>query len=96
MNVFGEVCWRQKLKVNITKSKIMVVSKTGVQQVDVHLNGEKIKQVRCIRYLGKDIYKNGRMNEELVIRQGKCRCHECFNSCGEEQVDLSGNNEKNA
>ena len=38
VNVFGEVCWRRKLKVNVAKSKVMVVSKNGGQVVDVQLN----------------------------------------------------------
>ena len=29
VKVFGEVCWRRKLKVRVAKSKVMVVSKNG-------------------------------------------------------------------
>ena len=73
VNVFGEVCWRRKLKVNVAKSKVMVVSKNGGQVVDVQLNGERMEQVECFRYLGTDIHENGKLNEEIGhrVREGE-------------------------
>ena len=68
VNVFEGVCMRRKLKVNVSKSKVMVVSKNGGFNVNVQLNGERMEQVQCFRYLGSDIHECGGMNEEFGHR----------------------------
>ena len=61
------------LRVNVSKSKVMVVSKEGGCRADVGLLGEKMEQVECFRYLGTDIHENGRMGEEIGhrVREGE-------------------------
>ena len=54
--VFGEVCWRRKLKGNVAKSKLMVVSKNWGQG-GYPAEWGRMKQVECFRYLGSDIYE---------------------------------------
>lgn len=39
--------------------------------MDFILNGERMKQAECFRYLGADIYETGRMNEEINQRVGE-------------------------
>lgn len=71
VNVFGEVCWRRKLKVNADKSKVMVVSRDGGYGVDVLLNGERMEQVECFKYLGSNMHESGRTNAEIGYRAGE-------------------------
>ena len=70
---FDKVCWRRKLKVNVSKSKTMVVSRKEGQRVDVEVQGERMEQVRSYRYLGTDIHESGRMEEEIGhrVREGE-------------------------
>lgn len=41
VNVSGKICWRRKLRVNVFKNKVMVVSKKVGYDVNMHLNGGK-------------------------------------------------------
>ena len=70
---FAGVCGRRKLRVNVSKSKVMVVSKDGGYKADICLHGEKMEQVECFRYLGTDIHENGRMGKEIGhrVREGE-------------------------
>ena len=70
---FAGVCGRRKLKVNVSKSKVMAVSKDGGYKVDICLHEVKMEQVKCFRYLGTNIHKNGRMEEEIGHEQEKGR-----------------------
>ena len=46
---FDKVCaWRRKLKVNVAKSKIVVVSRSEGHRVNIQLQGEKMEQVRIL------------------------------------------------
>ena len=58
---------------NVLKGKVMVVSKNGGCKVDVVLNGEKMEQVECFRYLGTDLHESGRMDAEIGhrVREGE-------------------------
>ena len=73
MTEFTGVCGRRKLRVNVSKSKVMVVSKDGRYKTDIHLHGEKMEQVKCFRYLGTAIQENGRMGKEIRhrVREGE-------------------------
>lgn len=57
VNVFDEVCKRRKYKVDVSKSTVMAVSKNRGQEVNVQLNGERIEEAECFRYLWTDIQK---------------------------------------
>src|SRR5678815_2244244 len=48
---FGRVCKRRGLKVNVDKSKVMVVSEDS-PQCEVMLDGEQLEQVYEFKYLG--------------------------------------------
>src|SRR5678815_5285247 len=55
---FGRVCKRRGLKVNVDKSKVMVVSE-GSPQCEVMLNGEQLEQVSEFKYLGYVLDEKG-------------------------------------
>ena len=53
---FGRVCERRKLRVNVSKSKVMRCSRYGngdrMHVMHVILNGEPLEEVDCFKYLG--------------------------------------------
>src|SRR5678815_5066489 len=55
---FGRVCKWRGLKVNVDKSKVMVVSEDS-PRCDVMLEGEQLKQVSEFKYLGYMLDDNG-------------------------------------
>ena len=60
VNEMGVVCGRRKLKVNVNKSKVMKVSKSGEYgALNVQLNGENLEELDCFRYLGVDLSSDG-------------------------------------
>ena len=64
---------KRKLKVNVSKSKVIVVSKDGGYKADRCLHGEQMEQIECFRYLGIDIHESGRMGKEIGhrVREGE-------------------------
>ena len=47
------VCERRKLRVNVSKSKVMRCSRYGNgDRMNVILNGEPLEEVDCFKYLG--------------------------------------------
>src|SRR5678815_352953 len=55
---FGMVCKRRGLKVNVDKSKVMVVSEDSPQS-EVMLDGEQLEQVSEFKYLGYVLDEKG-------------------------------------
>src|SRR5678815_1052757 len=55
---FGRVCKRRGLKVNVEKSKVMVVSEDS-PQCEVMLDGEQLEQVSEFKYLGYVLDEKG-------------------------------------
>ena len=52
MSEFGRVCERRKLRINVGKSKVTRYSGYGTGgSMHVILNGEKLENVDCIKYL---------------------------------------------
>ena len=68
VSMFGVVCERRKMKVNVKKSKVMWCNPFGRKGISVRLNGELLEEVDCFRYLGIEVAANGRMEEELAHR----------------------------
>ena len=57
---FGRVCERRKLRVNVSKSKVMRCSGYGNGgQMHAILNSEPLKEVNCVKYLGSQVAANG-------------------------------------
>ena len=56
VNVFGRVCKKRKLTVNVEKSKVMKASKNGDQnKLKINLSGKRMEEVNVYRYLGVDV-----------------------------------------
>ena len=50
---FGRVCARQKLRVNVDKSKVMIVGEdVDPSLLNIRLNGERMEVVTSFKYLG--------------------------------------------
>ena len=57
------------LKLNATKTKVMVISKANENiRVNIRLNGEELEQVERFKYLGSYITRDGRCEEEIRMR----------------------------
>jgi len=80
VNVFDSVCKRRKLKVNVSKSKVMVFERKKIEVIDfacpyrirrecpkecrIRLNGEQMEEVYEFKYLGSIFCKDGSMDGE--------------------------------
>lgn len=57
------------MKLNVNKTKIMVITKEEAQsQINVTLDGDKIKNVRSFPYLGSRITQEGKASQEISSR----------------------------
>ena len=66
---FGEVCERRKLRVNVDKSKIMVVGKNeDPSLLNIMLNGESMEVVNTFKYLGSCFGSDGGVKEDVSMR----------------------------
>src|SRR5678816_3326092 len=63
---FGRVCKRRGLKVNVDKSKVMVVSEDS-PQCEVILDGEQLEQVSKFKYLGYVLDEKGTDDAECSL-----------------------------
>ena len=71
VNAFGVVCERRKLNVNVSKSKVMWCNREGRQGLHISLNGKRLEEVNCFRYLGVDVKSDGRSEVEVAHRMEK-------------------------
>lgn len=66
---FGKVCDRRKLRVNVSKSKVMRCSREeNVIGMNVRMNGEQMEEVKSFDYLGVCIAATGELNDEVRHR----------------------------
>lgn len=73
VNVSGEECWRRKLKVILSKGKVMTVSENDWYvsedewyDVNMVLNRQKMERPHCCRYLGVDVHETRKIKQEIV------------------------------
>jgi hypothetical protein len=72
VNEFDRECNRWKLRVNVSKSKVMRCSRDGMIGVlDATLNAEVLEEVSCFQYLGACVAANGELGEEVKMRVRK-------------------------
>ncbi len=64
----NDTAGRYNMKINIKKTKVMCVSRTGDQLINVTLNGQQLEQVTKFKYLGSIITSDGRCSEEIRTR----------------------------
>src|SRR5215510_7975665 len=56
------------MKVNVKKTKTMVISKTGYKTADIKIGQHQIEQVKQFKYLGATITDDGRCEAEVKCR----------------------------
>src|SRR6478609_12099134 len=58
------------MKINIKKTKAMVVSRNGGERVNTTIEGQSVEQVNKFRYLGSLISEDGRCLDNVKTRIG--------------------------
>ena len=70
--VFGRVCERRKLRVDVGKSKGRRCSRYGNGgRMHVILNGERLEEVECFKYLGSQVADDGGCERDVVHRMNE-------------------------
>lgn len=69
----SDKCHDHGLKLNETKTKYMVISKTPTNNTSIQLNGILIERVDKITYLGCQLNENWDLSKEIIIRIEKAR-----------------------
>lgn len=64
---------RLGMKINTTKTKIMVISKQGYIPTNIHIDGHQIEQVRKFKYLGCHITDDLDPESEIKVRIEQAR-----------------------
>jgi galactitol-specific phosphotransferase system IIB component len=67
LNTWNKVLKEQQMKINIEKTKIMVITK-DVKNVDIEIEDTKIEQVNEFKYLGVTINNKGKQDTEINQR----------------------------
>ena len=73
MESLNRAAGRYDMKINIKKTKTMVVSRKGGGIVDIQLDGKKVEQVKKFRYLGSMISEDGRCIDDVKSRIGMAK-----------------------
>ena len=68
MNGLAEAADEYGMKVNVKKTKTMVISKTEHKTVDITVGQHKVEQVKQFKYLGATITDDGRCENEIKCR----------------------------
>ena len=72
MSEFGKVCKRRKLRVNVSKSKVMRCSRYGNgDRMHVILNGEPLEEMDCFKYPGSQVAADGGCERYVVHRMNE-------------------------
>src|SRR6476619_2704025 len=61
------------MKINVKKTKAMVVSRNGGERVNITVEGQSVKQVSKFRYLGSLISEDGRCLDDVKTRIGMAK-----------------------
>ena len=68
----GQSEWRlqesYKMKINVKKTKTMVVSRTEGKTINILIEGQKVEQVKKFKYLGAVISEDGRCIDDVKQR----------------------------
>merc|ERR1711888_251428 len=65
---FGVVCERRKLKVNVAKSKVLVMEDDVTHNVNITLDGAVLEEVSNFKYLGSVVDKSGSTESDVKYR----------------------------
>jgi hypothetical protein len=73
MNRLNETAKRYDMKINVKKTKVMVVSREEGKAVNLTIDGQKVEQVKTFKYLGAIMTENGSCIEEVKARIGMAK-----------------------
>ncbi len=73
MDSLNETAKKYDMKINIKKTKVMVVSKKEGEVVNIRLEGQRIEQVKKFKYLGSVIAEDGKCFEDIKQRIGMAK-----------------------
>lgn len=68
MNKLKDTAQRYNMKINVAKTKAMVVSKKGGSTVTIMVDGKRIEQVKKFKYLGATLTEDGKCLEDVKGR----------------------------
>src|SRR6267154_1600251 len=66
MNKLNDTVVKYGMKINVQKTKTMVVRWDGGGIVNITVDGHRIEQVKCFKYLGSIITEDGRSDEDVM------------------------------
>src|SRR4029077_425302 len=78
MDNLNSTAERYGMKINIKKTKVMKVSKNVGGELNITINGNRIEQVSCFKYLGTTMTEDGRCEIEIKTRIALAK--EAFNN----------------
>jgi hypothetical protein len=73
MDGLNETAKRYDMKINVKKTKAMVVSREEGRAVNIVIDGQKVEQVATFKYLGAVMTENGTCIEEVKARIGMAK-----------------------
>src|SRR5580692_8781801 len=73
MNRLNETAKRYDIKINVNKTKVMVVSREEGRSVNLIIDGHKVEHVKTFKYLGVIMTENGSCIEEVKARIGMAK-----------------------
>src|SRR5215469_5114643 len=75
LNVLNEVSERKRLKINKSKTEVMVISRAVINpRVNIRIEDNLVKQVGRFNYQGSLINEDGRWEDEIRKRINKAKC----------------------
>ena len=78
VNRLNDTAKKFDMKINVQKTKVMVVSKAGDKFVNITIDGQRVEQVSSFKYLGSNISEDGRCVNDIRCRIAMAK--EAFNS----------------
>src|SRR6266853_53478 len=73
MNGLVNTARTYEMKLNVKKTKTMLVSKRPGREMRIEVDGQRLEQVTKFKYLGAIITENGRCDEEVRVRIGMAK-----------------------
>ena len=73
MDALQEAATRYDMKINIKKTKTMVVSKQQGIKIEILVDGQRLEQVKKFKYLGALLTEDGRCTDEIKVRIGMAK-----------------------
>lgn len=68
MNALNDTAKKYGMKINIRKTKVMKINRSGGSDITIKVEGQKIEQVKKFQYLGAWITDDGRCEVEIKAR----------------------------